>query len=371
MKILHLNQDKKWVSIEKRYYNDEAHLQNLLADDVNILPLDEIGYEVPFVTIGKEVGLANGSLDLLAVSPQGHIALIETKLDKNPEVKRTVVGQILGYAAYFWNKSYEDLELTFKKFLVQEKIDFEGNLVDYVRSKVPNLELSETEFKEGIEKRLRLGSFSLLIVVDQINQELKDIANYLNDRTGQEIDFYVMEMELIGDGPESFLMPRLTNPPRKNVTFSSEKSKANDNYDRTPIAKEEFLQRLSGPGRKLAERLLKEFEDYSGVALIWRKNGFSLMTTIPKKYIKPGYPNNFSYLFFKSGADTKLDFWFPDWAFENMKEITPKVEEYVKFYRSLIDDKKNNINNLSVFNNEKTSRFINLIKKTAEGLIGG
>jgi len=373
MKILHLNESKKWVPVEKRYYSDEAHLQNLLAEDINILPFDEIGYETPFVTIGKEIGLANGSLDLLAVSPQGHIALIETKLDKNPEVKRTVVGQILGYAAYFWNKSYDDLEATFKKYLAQQKIQFNGGLFDYVNSKTGS-ELAENEFREGIEKRLRLGSFSLLIVVDQVNQELQDIANYLNDRTGQEIDFYVMQMEMVGDKAESFLIPRLANPPRKNITFGQ--IKTSDNYDRTPISKEEFTSRLSESGRKLAELLLSEFSNDQNATVTWRKNGFTLATKLPKELIKPGYLTNFPYFFFKAGSEKspetdELQFGFTDWAFDNMKELEPVIKNYVDYYRNLsgYDDKKKVIADLSIFNEQTTAKFIELIKKTSEALL--
>lgn len=371
MKILHLNDNKRWVPVEKRYYDDEAHLQNLLAEDVNILPFDEIGYETPFVTIGKEIGLANGSLDLLAVSPQGHIALIETKLGKNPEVKRTVVGQILGYAAYLWNKSYADLETIFKKFIAQEKIKFEGNLVEYIQSKIPNLELSETEFRQGIEKRLRLGSFSLLIVVDQINEELKDIANYLNDRTGQEIDFYVMGMEMIGDKSESFLIPKLVNPPRKNITIGQ--SKVGDNYDRTPVTKEEFYSRLSKSGLLLAKELI-ELEGQSDIKIAWRKNGFSLANELPRNMITQGYQNNFSYFFFKAGDDTnpendELQFGYADWSY-GVEKVAPIVEEYTFFYRSLTgyDQKRKAIKDLSVFNPQTADKFIELIKITAEKL---
>ena len=373
MKILHLDSNKKWIPVEKRYYDDEAHLQNLLTDDVNTLPLDEIGYDGKFVTIGKEVGLQNGSLDVLAVSPQGHIALIETKLEKNPEVKRTVVGQILGYAAYLWNQSYEDVENNyFRKFLTQQKINFSGSLVDYIKEKLGDDSISEAEFKEGLEKRLRLGSFTLLIVVDQVNQELKDIANYLNDRTGQEIDFYVIEMELVGDKQEQFLIPHLANPPRKNVTFSTEKSKSIDSYDRTPITQEEFLSRLSDPGQKFAKTLLDQFSNGENL-ISWRKNGFTLATKLQKELIKPGYLANFPYLFFKSGAkelpeSEELQLGFTDWVFENMKEIEPMIKEYVEFYRSLpgYDEKRKAIKNLSIFTDEKIKEFILLIKNTSE-----
>jgi len=371
MKILHLNSSKKWVPVEKQYYDDEAHLQNLLTDDVNTLPLDEIGYDTKFVTIGKEVSLQNGSLDVLAVSPQGHIALIETKLDKNPEVKRTVVGQILGYAAYLWNKSYDDLENNcFRKFLSQQKINFSGSLFEYVKFKLGDDSISEAEFKAGLEKRLRLGSFTLLIVVDQSNNELKDIANYLNDRTGQEIDFYVIEMELVGDEQERFLIPRLANPPRKNVTFS-EKNTSTDSYDRTPITKEEFLPKLSDSGRKLAELFLEKFSNNSQTIITWRKNGFSLMTKLGKNIDAGGY-SSFPFLFFQApiieGSTEGLSFSYPEEIYTKFPETHSFTDEYVKFYRSLpgYEEKRKSIKDISTISSDNIQKLIDLITKTAE-----
>lgn len=371
MKILRMNDKDEWVSVEKRYYNDEAELQNLLTKDVNTLPLDEIGYDTKFVTIGKEVGLQNGSLDVLAVSPQGHIALIETKLDKNPEVKRTVVGQILGYAAYLWNKSYEDVENNcFKKFLSQQKINFQGSLFDYVKEKIGDENLSETEFKDGIEKRLRLGSFTLLIVVDQANQELKDIANYLNDRTGQEIDFYVIEMQLVADNDEQFLFPRLANPPRKNVTYG-EKSKSTDSYDRTPISKAEFLNSLSEQGEKLAAELLDKFENHSSVMVTWRKNGFSLKTELENKQEAGGY-TNFPYLFFQAsvndGSPEQIDFGYPEEIYSKYHQTHRFAQEYVDFYRKLpaFDGKR-----IRQFSNLNIADLITTIEATAKKIQAG
>lgn len=320
------------------------------------------------------MGLQNGSLDVLAVSPQGHIALIETKLDKNPEVKRTVVGQILGYAAYLWNKSYEDVENNyFRKFLSQQKISFSGSLFEYVKEKSADDSITETEFKEGLEKRLRLGSFTLLIVVDQANQELRDIANYLNDRTGQEIDFYVIEMELVGDKQEQFLIPHLANPPRKNVTFSTEKSKTNDNYDRTPIAQEAFTIKLSDKGKQLALDFIKYFENNDSVIITWRKNGFSLKTKLEKGIGAGGY-TSFPYFFFQApiaeGSSEGLNFGYPEEIYTKYPETHTFTDEYVKYYRSLpgYDEKRKAIDDLSIFTDQKILEFIELIKKTANML---
>ena len=376
MKILHQNQEKKWIPIEEKHYNDELELQNLLVQDVNTLPFDEIGYDSSFVTIGKEITLQNGSLDILAVSPEGQIALIETKLNKNPEAKRTVVGQVLGYASYLWNKSYQDIEDCFKKFLVSEKINFSGSLANYVKKNIADANFSEADFKEGIEKRLRLGSFTLLIVVDEINEELENIANYLNERTGQEIDFYLAEMELIGDKDEQFLIPRLVNPPRKNVAITG--SKTSDKFDRTPIDREKFLQILTPAGKNLANQLLNEFENNPQVTLAWCKNGFSVKKQIPKKLLQDenlNYQPCFSFFFFYTKDDAKgnleeIQFGYPEQSFEMFKGLRPATQDFVNFYRSLkgYDKMREGIKNLTIFDKNSTSRFITLIEKTTKKL---
>lgn len=379
MKILHLNKNNKWTAIQKKLYENEAELQNLLAKDVTILPLDEIQYDAPFVTIGKEVSLNNGSLDLLAVSTKGQILVIETKLDKNPEVKRTVVGQVLGYAANIWNKTYEDIESFFSSFLKQQKINYSGKLADYVKEKVGDETFSEEEFKKGIEQKLQLGSFTLLIVVDQANKELKDIANYLNERTGQEIDFYVIEVEQIGDKDETFLIPRLANPPRKNIIpKTTVGSLIKDQYDRTPISKDAFFNRISLAGKKLAEQLLAKFENNPITDITWRKNGFSIQTTIPKKLIRKDFNITYSYFFFHVGTldhpeNDYLYFWYPEYSYTSSDnkslDLKPYIEAYTNFYRSLpgLNEKKE-IHDLSIFTDDRINKMIKLILLTAEQL---
>jgi len=49
--------------------------------------------------VAREVALDAGYVDLLGVTPDGDITLIESKLKANPEIRRHVVGQILAYAA--------------------------------------------------------------------------------------------------------------------------------------------------------------------------------------------------------------------------------------------------------------------------------
>lgn len=371
MKILHKNNVGKWEKINRKEYVNEAELQQLLADDVAILPLEEAGYDVPFITIGKEVSLANGYLDLLAVSTLGHVLIIETKLNSNPEVKRTVVGQILGYSAYLWKKNYEDFNNYFKDYLRQQKSSFKGDLIEYLKISFGE-KFSENEFKEGLEKRLELGSFSLFVVVDKANQELKDIANYLNDRTGQEIDFYVIEVEQIGDGKEKFLIPKVINPLRKSVSASE----SGDKYDRSPLTKEEFYSRLDENGKRIADELMSELSSYNNIFSGYGKSGFAFWTPVPEKYKEGGKYRDVSYTYLWITAGTPenpskngLHFMYPEGFYKDVPGLRPVVDKYRAKYKKLPEyGSGNGVYNLSKVTDEMVSELIKEIKNIADTL---
>jgi RecB family endonuclease NucS len=77
----------------------EGRLQALLADHPEVLPVEDIDPSfAPPRTVGREVQTAAGPIDVLFVSPAGLVTIVETKLWRNPEARREVVGQILDYA---------------------------------------------------------------------------------------------------------------------------------------------------------------------------------------------------------------------------------------------------------------------------------
>ena len=51
-----------------------------------------------------------GLLDILMVTPNGKLVIIETKLWRNPEARRKVIAQILDYAKELSRWNYEDLQ---------------------------------------------------------------------------------------------------------------------------------------------------------------------------------------------------------------------------------------------------------------------
>jgi len=78
----------------------------------------------PLISIGREVPTNAGSIDNLYLSSQGYLILVETKLWRNPEARREVVGQIIDYAKEISKWSFKQLEDQVRSYSFSEK-DFE------------------------------------------------------------------------------------------------------------------------------------------------------------------------------------------------------------------------------------------------------
>ena len=74
-------------------------LQNRLFENPQSLPLLEIDPAYQQVCpLCMEMSTGAGPIDVIYVTPQGRLVIIETKLWRNPGARRKVVAQILDYA---------------------------------------------------------------------------------------------------------------------------------------------------------------------------------------------------------------------------------------------------------------------------------
>lgn len=95
--VRHLYGSGQWESPEMSAYDNEDHLQSILA---------EAPEHVPGVLAGahavRELPTSAGPADVCIVGLEGDITIVECKLASNSERRRMVVGQILDYASAIW-----------------------------------------------------------------------------------------------------------------------------------------------------------------------------------------------------------------------------------------------------------------------------
>lgn len=216
MKILiRTNENKKWLPIDSINTKAEMELQKLLVESPSLIPVKEIREGIsPLVFAVSEFGLpGSGNTDVLAFNSDGDIAIVECKLATNPESKRKVVGQILEYAAYLWQMGYEELNSRIKRLKGK-------NLAELIEELVEE-EWDEERFRNGVESCLKTGSFSLIIVVDEINEELKRIVRYLNECSKSAFSFHALEMNRFQSANIEVLVPNFygvsTKPPLPGI----------------------------------------------------------------------------------------------------------------------------------------------------------
>lgn len=166
-------------ALDKAKFNLESDLQDYLEKYPSIIPLDEIVEDASeLICIGREVTVPSGAIDLMYVDKEGLITIVETKLIKNPEIRRTVIGQLIEYASFVsqWTTDYiYEIAATYLEQTLTE------TMISYVG------EFSEDDFKYNIKDNLQNGKIRLIIAVDELNEPMRATVTFLNSHSNFDI----------------------------------------------------------------------------------------------------------------------------------------------------------------------------------------
>jgi len=197
------------VPLSKGEFQEEW-LQKLLQNSPQLLPVAEIdAIYAPLVCIGREVATAAGYIDNLYISPKGYITIVETKLWRNPEARREVVGQIIDYAKELKQFSYERLDKAVRSYN-KSYFGKESSLFESMMEHQLLKEEDETLFVDLVEKNLFNARFLLLIVGDGIRDGVWRMTEFLNSTPNMLYNIGLVELEVyrISDD-EKLVIPNL------------------------------------------------------------------------------------------------------------------------------------------------------------------
>lgn len=202
-----ISKDKKAVS-PKRIQLTQKHfsefwVQELLINNPEILPIERLETVfAPAIPIGREVGTSVGPIDNLYISPQGYITIVETKLWRNPEARREVIGQIVDYAQDMSTWNFEKLDMSVKQFNKKYNKS-EVGIIETIR-KYTDLDPSEeSDLIDTITQNLQKGRFLLLIAGDGIREEVEALADFLNSSAQLQFTFSLVELHVYQLNPQS------------------------------------------------------------------------------------------------------------------------------------------------------------------------
>lgn len=235
-----------WSSPETHTYRDEEMLKLMLRDSPQLLALCSEGS----VFVDELTVPLVGSVDLAGVGAKGDITLVECKLGSNPEIRRSIIGQIFAYAAGFWKMTYEDFDRLFTARLKGV------SLVDAVRRGLSESDVAvwqSEQFRLNVADNLAAGRFTLVIAVDRITDELKRIVPYVNTHTVSEVRFLALEIGYVKDADVEVIWP---------VTYGQESAEEKQPVHRRTWAVNAYFEKLR-EGGEAAERFVNAMAAFS------------------------------------------------------------------------------------------------------------
>lgn len=201
MKIL-MKSSEGWKAVEPKTYQNEAALQGLLKESPEIIPRDPRGGAVSTVWC-REFPTDAGPVDLVGVGSDGSITVMECKLARNPQVRREVVGQVVDYASALWKMPIEAFEELFERLDGLRPAD---RLAQVAAELGPGWDASA--MRTTLAETLSTGAFRLLIAVDELDEGLKRIIEYVNRQgSGQRLKLVALSFPMYTHGATEILVP--------------------------------------------------------------------------------------------------------------------------------------------------------------------
>jgi len=281
----------------------EDWLQKLLFENPTILPFPDL--EPAFdgsVPIVRELATTAGPVDLVYVNSKGYITLVETKLWRNPEARRSVVAQLIDYAKEIADWSYEEFIAAIRKSdtganrvadpLINQFSDMEGDDFD------------QTVFIDRVTRNLQKGRFLLLIVGDGIQEGVEKMADFLQQTPHLGYSLGLVELAVYREGPERkgtlYVQPKILARTREivraivelkipatysdiSVTLPAEDSKRS--APRKRLTEEEFfeeLQKSSGDKSVQFAKWVLDHAEENGMRIDWMEGGPTLKYDDPE-----------------------------------------------------------------------------------------
>lgn len=235
--------ESRWQAPTVREHRDERALQTLLEQSPDIWP----GSTGAQMVVVSEFYLPEvGSIDLVGVDTDGNITIVECKLQANPEIRRHVVGQLFAYAAGLSKMSFDEFDRWFSSRA-------RGPLSEKT-SALATGEWNAEAFRSAVSANLEAGRFRLVIAVDSITPELKDVVEYINKHMISDVEVLALELGYVATENVEILIPEL---------YGEESSRARPAARGRSWSEEDLFGSLTERCTSEAVKAFRELYDFS------------------------------------------------------------------------------------------------------------
>lgn len=216
--VRRIGSNESWSEPDNSAYENEAHLQELLANDPARLP----GIPEGAVAV-RELSTSAGPIDICVVHPDGEITVVECKLSKNSEKRRMVIGQVIDYAAAL---RFDGAKSFHESWAQRGGEDLDGFL--------------DPEASSSLDENIASGQINLCLAVDQIDSDLRRLIEYLNLVSRDDVKVTALQLAYAKHGDLEILIPSTFG-----MELAGAKSAGRSNQDRWTW--DEFVDSLSSP----------------------------------------------------------------------------------------------------------------------------
>ena len=267
--------------IEESNFNLEDTLQEYVINNPEIIPIYDIDADARLFVAAREFGTQSGPIDALGFDEAGNIYIIETKLFKNSD-KRTVVAQALDYGASMWRHATD-----FDAFIAQLDIHTAKQFDATFKEKYQEFFVLDdaTENLLSIKANLSEGTIKFVVLMDSLDDRLKDLILYVNQNS--KFDIYAVDFEYYKHDQFEIVIPKL---------YGSEVKK--DLLQRTKSAKKESNQWLIEflKTMNLPESIHIDYDGATTHYLRFTTDGMN--SFLPKRNINDGgWKNGWPYMY--------------------------------------------------------------------------
>jgi len=314
--------------LEEKAFDLEAELQKLVADHPELLDGEQMSPGDPrrWLLISSEKSIAEAAgegarwaLDHLLVDQDARPTLAEVKRGWSSEIRRTIVGQLLEYAAHAsetWTAKH--LRETFENSAERRGLDPRQEL-DRLLQK--GAEADVDAFWDEVERNLDANRLRLLFISDRIPDELARVVTFLNEQM-PDIEVLAVEIKRFQGGSNQTLVPRI-------IGRTTRGAKANRGRPRTRLTRQSFLEGFPDQGvRAVAEAFLDVAQDTG--ARIDFGDSFGLSIRVPCEGIRQ--PLSVAWLYSRTDAGwmRTRDFTFGAALYDH--ELPEQARLHVKEY---------------------------------------
>jgi hypothetical protein len=284
-----LKNGDEFVVLEESDFDAETALQEALKRNPEVIPVADLDLgEV--VVVGRETPLPVGAIDLLLLDAEGRVIIVETKLSRNPELRRQVVAQVLDYGASLWRtaptlKEFETLVLRYwhSDACEDERVTDATSLRQGAETIFKGLRGEEWDydaFEAALAENLANGQHVLLVVASGLMDRLsRDLLQYINFCLN--VPLYGVEIDVFETAGRQLIVPR-------GVRYGPERRQPTPT--RGTIDRTTFLAACTPLAATFFERMLNEAGE-RGMIFYWGSKGFSVrMPLEPPVTVMYGFP---------------------------------------------------------------------------------